>query len=483
MASVLVAFESSLESWSRLLEDVGQSRGGTFVSRRLTTIRMSEETYNSLRQHLVQSYPEEDGAFAVIVEVPTSESQRVLGLRSLILPRNDEWMYKERDALTPTTDFINRAAVAAESLGVGLAFIHSHPDPRHPAGLSYVDEQSTRKLFLNLKSVLGDVPLASLVFTPKGFAGVVSRDGKSEPVRSLRILGTRIDEILASDQRKTRRNQKFNPDRFHDRQILAFGQEGQARIRESKIAVIGAGGTGSCILEQLARLGAEHVWLIDDDELERSNISRIYGSTPSDIRKHTLKVDIVTKHLRKISPQATITRLESNVLDHDLVPLLNSMDVIFCCTDTESSRARLNDIAYQGFVPVIDTGCRIHVSKGAVEGVLGRVRLLRPGLPCLWCTDTINGTQILHESLSEEERSRLAAEGYGSGVGPKPSVIHLTSTVASLAVNVFLSLVAGLGPPCREPEVLVDLLVPEITRVVSQTKPNCRCQRIITLPV
>lgn len=445
----------------------------------MSAIRIQGETLSALTAHLRSAAPEETGTFALLGSVRAASEDADLLVRGLILPGPDDWEAKGQDWLTPTTAFVNRAAVAADRLGLGLAFIHSHPGLGHPARLSSIDEVSTRKLFANLGSILGQVPLASLVFTPDSFAGVVSPGlPRSVPRRvgRLKVIGSRITTYMASDSPTSL--QRDLPIGGHDRQVLALGEAGQGILARLTVGIIGAGGTGSAVAEQLARMGVRKLILVDDDRLVPSNVSRVYGSTPNQGRRKKPKVDVLSRHLQRIAPGIQVDSHVRSIIDPEMRSTLIDADVIFGCTDTDGSRATLNDLAYRYFVPVIDLGCRIDVTGGVVRGMYGRVRYLRPGLPCLWCTGTIDGTKILQESMSPSERKRLAASGYGSGLGPQPSVIHLTTLVSSLGVAELLSIAMGVGPEHDGTWLSVSLTDPFLRRVQSTGDPACRCQTL-----
>jgi molybdopterin-synthase adenylyltransferase len=439
-------------------------------------LRIQAETLDQLTSHIKAAEPEETGTFALVGAVKRGRDTPDLVVHSLLLPAPSEWAAKGEDWLTPSTSYINRATVAADRGGLGLAFIHSHPSPNHPAGLSWVDEDSTRRLMGNLLQILGDVPMASLVFTPNSFAGVVKYPGQ-ELVRCdrLRIIGPRLITLVAADARGI---EGTTPDMTPERQVLALGAAGQEQLARMKVGIVGAGGTGSGVAEQLSRMGVTDFVLIDDDRVEPSNISRVYGSTPSDGRRRRFKVAVLAREIRRISPACKVRCLRRSITDPGVSDTLLDTDVVFCCTDTDGSRAILNDLAQTCFVPVIDVGCKIDVAAGSVRGVYGRVRYLRPGLPCLWCTETIDGTRILRESMSPEERERLAASGYGTGVGPQPSVIHLTTIVASLAISEFLSIALGVPNVHDGSWLSISLSDPFLRRVKSTPVQNCRCQTI-----
>lgn len=67
----------------------------------------------------------------------------------------------------------------------------------------------------------------------------------------------------------------------YDRQVRAFGPEGQAVLERMSVAIVGLGGTGSIVAQQLAHLGGGRLLLIDHDEFDMSNLNRLQGAMPA----------------------------------------------------------------------------------------------------------------------------------------------------------------------------------------------------------
>ena len=151
----------------------------------------------------------------------------------------------------------------------------------------------------------------------------------------------------------------------YDRQVRAFGEHGQALIAGAKVAVVGAGGTGSPTAEQLLRLGVEDVVLIDPGHYEDSNVTRTYGTFHASAGRTSVaaepatKVELVAEHLRRINPAAAVRPLPSSVLLAEAVAALLDRDLIFLCTDEHWGRSIVNQVAYQYLIPVINLGMKI----------------------------------------------------------------------------------------------------------------------------
>jgi tRNA A37 threonylcarbamoyladenosine dehydratase len=102
-------------------------------------------------------------------------------------------------------------------------------------------------------------------------------------------------------------------DASFDRQIRAFGPDGQRLLAETRVGVVGAGGTGSAVCEQLVRLGVGDVLVLDPDVIndDGSNVTRVYGSTMNDLGMP--KVDIVARAADQIGFGTNVTPVQQTI--------------------------------------------------------------------------------------------------------------------------------------------------------------------------
>ena len=267
---------------------------------------------------------------------------------------------------------------------------------------------------------------------------------------------------------------------------MAFGEAGQALINATKVGIVGVGGTGSPTAEQLIRLGVQDLVLIDKDRFEESNLTRVYGTFAGDVprkgrgRQDPYKVDVVAAHLKRINPKATIYPLAEDVVKHKTASALLDRDLIFLCTDNHWSRSIVNEIAYQYFIPTINMGVRIDAPKKKITGAAGVVDVLRPDLPCLWCSQSLNADRIAAEGLPPAERRQRLREGYAENVGTAtPSVISLTTTASSLSVTAFLQLLTGFMGEYGEIQRLnYRILEGTVSRGKTTLRDQCVCRKV-----
>lgn len=345
----------------------------------------------------------------------------------------------------------------ARARGLGIAFTHTHPLAEGLPSFSDVDDagEGEIKAYLDRRTSVGGH--LALVVGPHGCR--CRRLGTSTEVpvweigETVRLLSD-VGVVPASGA-------------VHDRQIRAFGAAGQAVVSKLRVVVIGAGGTGSVVLQQLAHLGVRDVTVIDPDVVERTNLNRLVGSRPTDIG--VPKVEVARRSVLAINPEAAVHAVRRDVVDEDVAGSLAAFDFAFLCTDSHASRAVVGQAAYQHLVPTIDMGVSITVSAAGVEHVNGRVQMLAPGATCLSCTRAIDGEQIRREMMTPEQR---AADPYVHGLHePQPAVITLNSTVASLAVTMFLGAVTPV--PARARFQLYDAMRGTVRPTVARANPQC----------
>ena len=397
------------------------------------TVAFTGSMYRDLRKLLFSTAPRENGCFLLVRHYRTKKSAGLL-VAGILEPDAGSWNKASRMELEPSSSFVNMCAVRAGEGDFGLVFVHSHPSS-HRAEFSKIDKESNARLLENLGQILPDRPLGSLVLGMDDARGVVrDADGTFYPVARIRVAGHTIDHPSGPCG--------DSPAKF-DRQTRALGPRAQSRLQDLLVTVVGAGGTGSSVAVQLARMGVGRLRLIDMDSVDPTNLPRVYGATESDVGRP--KSVVVGEHVSSFSG-CSVEAVCADASTDAVRDALIESDILFACTDNLTSRCVLNEISSRYLVPLIDVGCRIRLADGG--GVLqaaAKVQAVTPDGPCLWCTGTLDGHVILQESLTVQERTRLADEGYYDGLESQPSVVSLTTLAASMAVNKLIGMLGVFG--------------------------------------
>lgn len=403
----------------------------------MSGLRFAAPTYADLVRDLLVDSSREACAIAYTHYDPEPEAW-VVAIAELA----PEWAYERREADVAVLKaaFLVDVANRARAGNFSVILIHTHPRAKGFPRFSPVDDAGEVELAAYFgRRAAGGAHLA-MVVGPEGCR--VRRLGSGTNVvawevgETLRVLTEQYDTATA--------------ELAHDRQIRAFGALGQRIIGSLRIGVVGAGGTGSVTIQQLAYLGVRDFTVIDPDVVEATNLNRLVGAEPDDVGAP--KVTVAARSIKRVNPGAEVRCLQRDVVDADVPSELAKLDFIFLCTDSHASRAVVGQLAYQHLVPTIDMGVSITARGDEVTHVTGRVQMLAPELTCLVCTQALDGEQIRRELMTQAQR---AADPYVHGAHePQPAVISLNSTMASLAVTMFLSAVTPI--PGRSRFLLYD---------------------------
>ena len=256
---------------------------------------------------------------------------------------------------------------------------------------------------------------------------------------------------------------------------MAFGKRGQEEIGSVKVAIVGLGGIGSHIAQQLAYLGVQDLVIVDPDLVEETNLNRLVGATKNDVGKP--KTEIIARMISNITDNKTnIEIFQNDLRDINVFDALKQVDFIFGCLDNDGPRLILNQLAHAYLIHYIDSATGIHVNHGKIEQAGGQVVVIHPDGPCLEsCTNSIDLKEAFDNLTSKQEYDNRKKLGYVSGADIiEPSVISLNGTIASLAVTEFKILVTGLRD-ARE-FIVYDMLESQRPSVVPRhVKVNEKC--------
>jgi molybdopterin-synthase adenylyltransferase len=205
-----------------------------------------------------------------------------------------------------------------------------------------------------------------------------------------------------------------------------LGADSETALCRSRAALVGLGGGGSHIAQQLAHIGLGNFLLIDPDFIEDTNLNRLVGGTLEDVRLGAAKVDIAERVIKPVNPAAEVVKRLASWTE--VTAELRDVDVIFACVDSMSCRSELESFARRFLIPLIDIGIDVHESSGEFS-IGGQVMLSMPGKPCMRCMGLVTD-----EALAKE------AARYGAA-GGKPQVVWPNGSLASIAVGFFMKLV------------------------------------------
>ena len=164
-------------------------------------------------------------------------------------------------------------------------------------------------------------------------------------------------------------------DRYSRHVILDdVGPEGQKRLLDARVLVVGAGGLGSPAIQYLAAAGVGTIGIVDDDVVERSNLQRQVIHGDGDVGRK--KVDSAADFVADLNPDVDVERHELRLDAGNARELVADYDVVVDCSDNFATRYVVNDAARIEEVPV---------SHGAIYKFEGQATTLAPDGPCYRC--------------------------------------------------------------------------------------------------
>ncbi|HEX8786802.1 MAG TPA: molybdopterin-synthase adenylyltransferase MoeB [Telluria sp.] len=147
---------------------------------------------------------------------------------------------------------------------------------------------------------------------------------------------------------------------MNDQQLLRYsrhilldevGIEGQERVLASHALIIGAGGLGSPAALYLAASGVGHITLVDDDEVDLTNLQRQIMHTTA--RVGMAKVESGREAMRQMNPEIVVTALRERADASRLRELVGAADVILDCSDNFETRHAVNRACVHAQVPLV----------------------------------------------------------------------------------------------------------------------------------
>ena len=249
---------------------------------------------------------------------------------------------------------------------------------------------------------------------------------------------TQLPRSLGADQRRRYSRHLLIPE---------VGEEGQLRLLDSRMLLIGAGGLGSPAALYLAAAGVGKIGIVDDDTVDATNLQRqIVHSTE---RLGEPKADSAKQTIEALNPDVQVRLFKERLTSENVDRILTEgWDVIVDGADNFPTRYLLNDASVWHGIPVV---------HGSIFRFEGQVTVFRPGEgPCYRC---------LFPQPPPPELAPSCAEGGVLGVLP--------GIVGSLQANEALKLALGVGDTLVGRLLLIDALAPAFTEVQLRRDPAC----------
>ena len=222
------------------------------------------------------------------------------------------------------------------------------------------------------------------------------------------------------------------------------GEEGQKKLENSRVLVVGAGGLGSPVCLYLAAAGVGTIGIADFDRVDESNLQRQVLYRESDIGR--LKTEAAAEHLRERNSGLTVLTYPEGITAENAESIFAGFDVIVDASDNFTARYLINDTCLALGKPDV---------YGAICEFAGQVTVFGAGGPCLRCLNP------------EEEQNRVPDSKTFGVLGAIPGII------GCLQAAEVLKLILGVGKSLVGRMLFVDVLTMDVEEMEIPVNPRC----------
>jgi sulfur-carrier protein adenylyltransferase/sulfurtransferase len=228
--------------------------------------------------------------------------------------------------------------------------------------------------------------------------------------------------------------------------IPEIGAEGQRKLLDAKVLLLGAGGLGSPTALYLAAAGVGTIGIVDDDEVDLSNLQRqVIHSTQ---RIGIPKVDSAEESIRALNPDVKVVKYKTRIDASNIVEIISGYDVVVDGVDNFPTRYLLNDASVRLRIPVV---------SASILGFDGQLSVFKPYEgPCYRCL------------FREPPPAELAPSCGANGV-----LGVLPGTMGLLQATEVVKLLLSIGEPAIGRLLLYDALAATLTEVRVHRDPDC----------
>jgi len=261
---------------------------------------------------------------------------------------------------------------------------------------------------------------AAKLLRDRGYHATSLRGGLERWIRDGRAVSTHGVPVLSSSERARYRRQTVLPE---------LGEAGQARLLKGRVLIIGAGGLGSPVALYLAAAGVGTIGLVDDDEVDLSNLQRqvLYGE--DDVGKPKAKT--AAARLTSMNADVKVIAHATRIDGDNARALVADYDIVCDCSDNFETRYAVNAAAMVLRKPLV---------HGAIHHFDGEVSVFGGDGPCYRC---------LHREAPTRGQAPSCAEAGVIGA--------ICGVIGSLQAMEVVKLLTGIGEPLRGRVLSVDL--------------------------
>ena len=403
----------------------------------LTIFAMTARLHDELRRHLFPGDGKEAAAVILCHSGSGRICRRLIAAETIALPHSRSHRAKHTLTWPFAAHFPPEKIAEIDKSGMSIITIHSHP--KGYDDFSDTDDRNDRELFPSVNHWFDDGRLnGAAIMMPDGKirARVVDAKGGFCEMDSVSVIG--------EDIRIWKRFAGARQTGYGAKLAQTFGGGTLKRLQSLRVGVVGCSGTGSIVIELLARNCIGELVLADNDRMEEKNLNRIINSKLEDAIARRLKAEVLGNAVKNMKTGTAVSIYSELTDSPDVLAALVDCDAIFGCTDSHFGRYHLECIASAHCIPYFDVGVYLEADgKGGISAADAVAHYIHPAGESLLSRGGYTMEQMRAENCKRNdpayyEEQRIA--GYLAKVGEEqPAVMSVNMQAACLAFNDFLA--------------------------------------------
>ena len=412
-------------------------------------LAMTKKTHETALQHLFPDDGLEAAGVFICNQGSGADCQRLMVTEFIKIPYEQCDRWANRVTWPFETYFDSDTIADIDHAHQSIVTIHSH----RGGGLEFsqIDNVNDRELFAAVNAWFDDNRSnGAAIMTPDGriAARRVADDGSFLPFRSVNVVGETISIW--------REKEDYSHAPYEKKISQTLGTGTLERLRNMRVGVVGCSGTGSIVVELLARNCVGKLVLIDDDVIEEKNLNRLVNSTAVDAEISKPKVQALAAALDLAGLGTKVETYKMLTDSPQAVAALIDCDVVFGCVDSAFGRYHLDCLASAYLIPYFDVGVHIDADgTGDITAADAVAHFIHPEGRDLRSRGGYTLKQVKAENyqrIDPDAYARQREQGYLASVGDEqPAVMSVNMQAACMAFNDFLARIHGfrLDPDCE----------------------------------
>ncbi len=401
------------------------------------TLSMTKKTHDIVLQHLFPGDGLESAGVFICNQGTGVHFQKLIVTKFIQIP-HELCDRRSNHIVWPFEAYFDSKTITNIDLAKqSIITIHAHPGG--DLKFSKIDNQNDRELFASISAWFDDDrPNGAAIMIPNGtiMARKVEDNGIFQSFRSVNVVGETIS-IWSKEE-----DSFYTP---HEKKICqTLGTGTLERLRKMRVGVVGCSGTGSIVVELLARNCVGNLVLVDDDTVEEKNLNRLVNSALTDVKDGKTKVDALAASIARAGLGTKIDAYEALTDSPKAVAALIDCDVIFGCVDSALGRYHLDCLASAYLIPYFDVGVHIDADgTGDIRSADAVAHYIHPDGRDLLSRGGYTLDQVKAENYQRNDPDtymKHRENGYLASVGEEqPAVMSVNMQAACLAFNDFLA--------------------------------------------